>query len=63
MVRVAPLGSAVGFATHPSRFGCVPRTKTTIAPSSEMLMSPSPMPSSFVTLVSLTGANAGPAAV
>ena len=36
IVRSAPVGLPVGFATQPSRFGGVPRTKTTIAPVSEI---------------------------
>jgi len=39
MTRSLPRGSAVGFATHPARLGCVPRTNVTTLRRRKMLMS------------------------
>src|SRR6185436_11109156 len=63
IARSGPFGSWFGLATHPSRFGAEPRTKTITLPSSETSTSVRSMPSSRSQLVRRTGAKPGAAAV
>ncbi len=61
--RSDPSGSALGLATQPERFGAVPRTNTTVEPSSDIWISDMSIPSSFMKFVRRTGVKAGPTAV
>src|SRR4029079_2146131 len=63
IARSAPFGSLVGSAIQPSRFGADPRTKTTTAPSSEILTWEMSVPSSLRNDVTRTGVKLGAAAV
>ena len=63
IARSAPFGSLAGLATHPSRFGACPRTKTTSEPSAEICRFVRSIPSSRSWRVRRTGVNDGAAAV
>jgi hypothetical protein len=63
MARSAPSGSAVALATHPARFGTVPRQKTTVDPSAEIRIWAMSVPSSLRKFVRRTGVKEGAAAV
>jgi hypothetical protein len=54
-----PSGSPDGFAFHPSRFAALPRTNTTVDPSSEIRRPVRSTPSSFMYDVTRTGVNCG----